>query len=227
MIALEGLEVTRGRFRLALSLDVAKGARLALVGKSGAGKSTLLDAVAGFLKPQAGRILIDGRDVTGLPVAQRGISILFQDGNLFPHLDVTGNVALGLPASRRRSGSAEVADALKSVGLDGYGDRRPGDLSGGQQARVALARILLQGNPVALMDEPFASLDPTLRAGMAGLIADLAGRTGLTIVMVTHDLRGLDDLVTDIALLEDGQLAVSGRAADLRADPPEALKPWL
>ncbi|MBF9034928.1 ATP-binding cassette domain-containing protein [Rhodobacterales bacterium HKCCE2091] len=229
MIGLRDIAVVLGEFRLEMSLDLPKGARLAVVGASGSGKSTLLNAVAGFVAADAGRIEIDGRDVTGTAVAERPVSILFQDGNLFPHLSVFDNVALGLRPDLRQSPGdrAAVDTALAQVGLDGFGPRRPGSLSGGQEARTALARMLLRDRPVALMDEPFASLDPALRAEMAGLVQDLCEARGMTLMMVTHDLRGLETLATHVLLLAEGRAAAFGPAEALRADPPAALLPWL
>ncbi|MEM9757122.1 MAG: ATP-binding cassette domain-containing protein [Pseudomonadota bacterium] len=229
MIALNEVKLARPSFRLSLSYSVSAGSRVVILGRSGAGKSTLLDLIAGFLRPDAGQIVIDGKDVTDWPVAARPVSVLFQDGNLFPHLSAFENVALGLrPDLRLTEADRHAVDArLAEVGLAGFAARRPGALSGGQQARVALARMLLRERPVALMDEPFAALDPGLRHEMAALVADLAQRTRLTLVMVAHDLRGLDVLMTDVLVLEDGQIAASQRAGDLHDTPAEALRDWL
>ena len=229
MIRLSGISLSQGAFTLSLSLEVAGGDRLAIIGPSGAGKSTLLNVISGFQVPDGGRVEIAGREVTEAPVAERPISILFQDGNLFPHLSVFDNVALGRRTDLRLSESerAEVADCLALVGLDQFGGRLPGTLSGGQQSRVALARMLLRNRPVALLDEPFAALDPGLRRDMAALVAELCAARDITLVMVTHDLRGLDDLISDICLLEDGGIVVQGPLGDLVSDPPDALRPWL
>ena len=229
MITLEALALRQGSLELKVDLDLAKGQRLAVIGASGAGKSSLLNLIAGFQVPDAGRVVIDGRNVTAMPVAQRPVSILFQDGNLFPHLSVSDNVALGIEPSLKLhwEDQARVAEALAQVGMDGMDGRRPGSLSGGQVARVALARMLLRDQPVALMDEPFAALDPGLRHEMAALVADLCEAQGITLVIVAHELRGLERLATDLCLMADGQIAVMGGAAELLSNPPAELRPWL
>ena len=164
-----------------------------------------------------------------MPVSARPISILFQDGNLFPHLTVFQNVALGLRPDLRVSAldREAIAEALAQVGLAGFGPRRPADLSGGQAARVALARMLLRAKPVALMDEPFAALDPSLRAEMAGLMAELCAAREITLVIVAHELRGLETLASDLCLLEAGRVVLTGTFAGLRGDPPDVLRPWM
>jgi thiamine transport system ATP-binding protein len=164
MLALEGVELSLGAFRLAVDAQIARGERVAVLGASGSGKSTLLSLLAGFLVPEAGRIVWDGTDITHAPPAGRPMSILFQDGNLFPHLSVTQNVGLALRSDLRMTADqdAQVAQVLDQVGLDGMGGRRPADLSGGQQGRAALARLMLQERPVVLLDEPLAALDPGL-----------------------------------------------------------------
>lgn len=229
MLTLDDLRLTQDGFTLALSGEVAAGARLALLGPSGSGKSTLLSVIAGFAWPDAGRILWEGRDITRAAVADRPVSILFQDGNLFPHLCVFDNVALGLRPDLRLSEAQrkQVGESLEQVGLAGYGARRPGALSGGQQARVALARMLLRDRPLALLDEPFAALDPGLKAEMLTLVRDLCAARRLTLVMACHDLRDAERLCDRLWLLEDGRKVLDLPTADLRDDPPEILAPWL
>lgn len=229
MLRLENLRLDFDGFTLRADLAVAKGARLAVLGPSGGGKTTLLSAVAGFLRPDAGRILIDGQDVTDSPVQDRPLSILFQEGNLFPHLDAFDNVALGVKPSLKLSDEdrARVKQALDKVGLAGMGARRPGDLSGGQRSRVALARMLLRRKPLALLDEPFAALDPGLRREMLALVGALCAEEGLTLVMVSHDLRDAERLCSDLCLLEAGAITLHGPLAPMLADPPAPLRPWL
>jgi thiamine transport system ATP-binding protein len=229
MLSLDDLSLTQDGFTLALSGQVASGERVALLGPSGSGKSTLLSLIAGFDWPDRGRILWDGQEITRAPVADRPVSILFQDGNLFPHLSVFDNVALGLRADLRLSAEdrARVEDSLKRVGLPGYGARRPGALSGGQQARVALARLLLRDRPLGLLDEPFAALDPGLKTEMLALVRELCLDRGLTLVMACHDLRDAERLCDRLWLLEDGAKVLDMPLAGLRAAPPEALRPWI
>ncbi len=229
MLRLDGIIASFGDFTLAATLDVPKAKRLAVLGPSGGGKSTLLGVIAGFLIPDRGQIWIDGADVTKTPVPARPLSILFQEGNLFPHLSAFDNVALGLRPDLRldEQSRLRVEEALAQVGLSGQAFRKPGDLSGGQRSRVALARMLLRNKPLALLDEPFAALDPGLRAEMLALMGELCATTDLTLIMVSHDLRDAERLCTDLCLLEDGKITAQGAIPAMLADPPEALKNWL
>lgn len=229
MLTLDDLSFTQDGFTLSLSGKVAQGERLALLGPSGSGKSTLLSLIAGFDWPDTGRIGWDGRDITQADVADRPVSILFQDGNLFPHLDVFDNVALGLRPDLRLSEAERqrVEDNLAQVGLAGYGARRPAALSGGQQARVALARMLLRDRPLALLDEPFAALDPGLKTEMLALVSELSQARGRTMVMACHDLRDAERLCDRLWLLEEGRKVLDVPLNGLRDAPPEALQAWL
>jgi thiamine transport system ATP-binding protein len=229
MLALEGVELSLGAFRLAVDAQIARGERVAVLGASGSGKSTLLSLLAGFLVPEAGRVLWDGRDITNAAPAGRPTSILFQDGNLFPHLSVTQNVGLALRSDLRMTADqdAQVAQVLDQVGLDGMGGRRPADLSGGQQGRAALARLMLQERPVVLLDEPLAALDPGLRTEMLRLLTSLWEARGLTYVMATHDLRDAERLCDRVWLLEEGRVVLDRPVAGLRDDAPEVLRDWF
>ena len=137
-------------------------------------------------------------------------------------------MALGLRPDLRldEETRSRVEEALLQVGLAGVSARRPGDLSGGQRSRVALARMLLRNKPLALLDEPFAALDPGLRAEMMALVAELCDATGLTLVMVSHDLRDAERLCDALILMQDGQIVTRGTMADLTENPPETLNPW-
>ncbi|MXQ08333.1 ATP-binding cassette domain-containing protein [Alphaproteobacteria bacterium GH1-50] len=187
MLTLEDVTFTRDGFSLTADLSLAPGSRTAIIGPSGGGKSTLLSLIAGFEMPDAGRILHDGTDITPLPPSDRPVAMLFQDGNLFPHLDVLTNVALGIEPVARPSSAAQkrAREALERVGLTEHTAKKPGALSGGQQSRAALARLLLTARPVVLLDEPFAALGPSLRRQMFDLLVELL--PGATILMVTHD----------------------------------------
>jgi thiamine transport system ATP-binding protein len=171
----------------------------------------------------------DGTDITHAPPAGRPMSILFQDGNLFPHLSVTQNVGLALRSDLRMTADqdAQVAQVLDQVGLDGMGGRRPADLSGGQQGRAALARLMLQERPVVLLDEPLAALDPGLRTEMLRLLTSLWEARGLTYVMATHDLRDAERLCDRVWLLEEGRVVLDRPVAGLRDDAPEVLRDWF
>lgn len=171
---------------------VPPGEVLTVMGPSGAGKSTLLAYITGTLAPAftaTGRIRMGADDVTLLPPEARRIGILFQDDLLFPHLSVGENLAFGLTPTVRghKARRARIADALAEIGLDGYADRDPATLSGGQKARVALMRMLLSEPRALLLDEPFSRLDATLRAQIRTLVFDRARAQGLPTVMVTHD----------------------------------------
>lgn len=228
MLRLEDLRVTQGSFTLRADTQIAKGARVALMGASGSGKSTLLSTLAGFLIPDAGRLIIAGRDVSTASVADRPLSILFQDGNLFPHLNVFDNVALGVNPRLRLTTTQRLAveESLEKVGLSGYSATRPAELSGGQRGRVALARMLLRQRPLTLLDEPFAALDPGLRVEMLGLVRDLCDETGQTLIMATHDLRDAERLCDHVLLLDAGQIVLDAPLAEAIAQNAPALAPW-
>lgn len=228
MITAHGLVAQAGDFLLRADLEVPSGALCALIGPSGGGKSTLLLALAGFIPVVAGQALIAGRDVGGLSPADRPLTLLFQENNLFPHLTVAQNVGLGLrPALRlNRAERARVAQALDETGLVGLEDRRPEQLSGGQRQRAALARALLRERPALLLDEPFAALGPGLRAEMLALVRRVTGARGMTTLLVTHhpgDARAADLA----AFCAEGRVDGARPAAALFDDPPQALADYL
>lgn len=229
MLQLDHLVLSEPGFRLEADLTLPKGVRCAVLGPSGAGKSTLLNAIAGFVVPQAGRILWQGEDITTLPPGQRPVTILFQDQNLFPHLTVERNLALGLSPDGRMDGAtrAQIAESLARMGLDGLGERKPGQLSGGQQGRAALARALLRARPLLLLDEPFAALGPALKAEMLALVREVADQTGATVLMVTHDPQDARRFADVTMLVAEGRVDVPVATAALFADPPPALAAYL
>ena len=229
MLTLDGLRVEQDGFHLSADWSVAKGARVAIIGPSGAGKSTLLAAIAGFVPLRSGRVLVDGRDVTGLAPAKRNVSLLFQDHNLFAHLSVANNVGLGLSPTLLldAAGWAQVEDALATVGLSGLGARKPATLSGGQQSRAALARVLLMSRPVVLMDEPFSALGPALRTEMLELVKLTLGKSGATLLLVTHDPQDARRLQGGTVLMDQGVAMPPVDTAELFANPPGALRDYL
>ncbi|MBN2907428.1 MAG: thiamine ABC transporter ATP-binding protein [Rhodobacteraceae bacterium] len=229
MLTLEDVRIEQGAFRLAADFQIPAGAIVALLGASGAGKSTLLDVIAGFLAPKSGRVLWQGQDLTPLAPGARPLSVLFQDNNLFAHLTAAQNVGLGLRPDLRLTADqkARVEGALTRVGLGGLGARRPAALSGGQRGRVALARMLLRGRPLMLLDEPFAALGPALKADMLALVADLARETGATVLMVTHDPADARAIADQTVLVADGVAHAPRATAALLADPPPALRAYL
>ena len=218
-----------GDFTLEADFILPEGAHVAIIGPSGAGKTTLLSMVAGFVPLESGRILWRGNPISNLRPGLRPVSTLFQDQNLFPHLSVAQNVGLGLRPDLRlsRDQHAAVAQALAQVGLEGLGPRRPAQLSGGQQSRVALARILLRHRPLLLLDEAFAALGPALKAEMLDLTRSIAEANGATVLMVTHDPADALHLAPLTVAVEGGRAHPPRDTAALLADPPPALAAYL
>jgi thiamine transport system ATP-binding protein len=206
-IVLDQVELTLGTTGFRFDCRLQGGAITAIAGPSGAGKSTLLNLIAGFEQPQAGRILLAGMDHTRSHPSERPVSLVFQDHNLFAHLDIFTNVALGVSPSMRLMDAdrQSVDDALNRVGLAGFGPRMPGSLSGGERQRAAFARALVRKRPILLLDEPFASLDPELRVQMADLLVALHRETGNTVVIVTHDRDEIRRVADRVLLVEHGQ----------------------
>jgi thiamine transport system ATP-binding protein len=229
MLALEGVRVARGGWSLAADLRVEAGAAVAVVGPSGGGKSTLMGAIAGFVPVEAGRVTWAGRDLGALPPAARPVTLVFQEHNLFPHLSVAQNVGLGLhPGLRLKAADREAVDrALEAVGLAGHGTRLPGEISGGERSRVALARALLRKRPLLLLDEPFAALGPALRAEMLDLVARIRAETGATLMMVSHEPRDAFRIAPQTILVAEGRASGPEATATLFAEPPPALRAYL
>ena len=204
-----------------VDLEIARGELFALLGGSGCGKTTLLRMLAGFETPDAGRIVIDGHDMTGVPPHLRPVNMMFQSYALFPHLDVAGNVGYGL----KREGVAKaelaerVAEALALVKLEGLGARRPAQLSGGQRQRVALARALVKRPKLLLLDEPLAALDRKLREGTRFELVRLQEQLQLTFVMVTHDQEEAMGMASRLAVMKDGQIVQTGTPHDVYERP--------
>ena len=229
MLTLEGLQIELGSFRLSVDLGVAAGATVAIIGPSGAGKSTLVNTIAGFINLVSGRILLGGLDLAGLGPGARPMSIIFQDSNLFGHLSAYQNVALGLRPSLKLSDNerGQVVAALGRVGLDGLQDRKPAALSGGQQSRVALARILARARPLLLLDEPFSALGPALRDEMLDLVAELVAANGATLLMVTHDPKDALRIASQTILVADGTAHPPQATQELLTNPPKVLADYL
>ncbi|MFU8863038.1 MAG: ATP-binding cassette domain-containing protein [Rhodobacterales bacterium] len=229
MLTLEALDIRQGEFRLTADFSLEQGAVVAMIGPSGAGKSTLFNVIAGFFPPVAGRVMWQGRDITALPPAERPVAMLFQDNNLFPHLTVAQNVGLGIRPSLRLTPQdiANVDQALARVGLQGLDARKPAALSGGQQGRVALARVLVQRRPLILLDEPFAALGPALKKEMLDLVAELAAETGATLLMVSHDPSDARRIAPLTVLVADGQAFAPMPTQHLLDAPPPSLAAYL
>ena len=218
-----GVSIDGRRILDDVSLDVADGERLALLGPSGSGKSTALRVVAGLQAPSAGRVLLDGRDVTRVPAHRRGVGLVFQDAALFPHRDVAGNVGFGprVAGLSEDEREARVREALELVGLAGTERRDVTTLSGGEAQRVALARALAPRPQVLLLDEPLGALDGPLRRRLQTDLRELFERLRLTVVHVTHDVGEAFELGDRVAVLRDGRVAQVATPDELWARPAD------
>jgi iron(III) transport system ATP-binding protein len=220
MLVVEGLSHDYGKRRVleAASLSVRPGEILCLLGPSGCGKTTLLRLVAGLETVQAGRILIDGVDVTRSPPEKRGIGLVFQDFALFPHLSVLDNVAFGIAGDRARA-----VEMLRRLGMADYAAAYPHTLSGGQQQRVALARALAPQPHVMLLDEPFSGLDAGLRERLRDDTLHLLKLSGAATILVTHDPEEAMFMGDRIAVMHDGRIVQAGPPEELYLRPASAF----
>jgi len=202
------LELEEKKILKDISLEVRSGEILALLGESGCGKSSLLKAMLGLYPLAKGKIFFQGKEIQNLPSHKRGISVVFQDLRLFPHLNVGENVGFSLelqkvPKAERKK---RVEELLKLVQLEGYSERRIDSLSGGQMQRVAIARALAMNEKLLFLDEPFSALDPNLRREMGDFLLELQKKENLTVVLVTHDQEEALRLAHRIALMKDGEI---------------------
>ena len=223
-VRVEGLTVTFGAPVLrGVDLELPDGSTTAILGPSGSGKSTLLRAIAGLEQPAAGRVLLDGRDLAGVPPHRRGVGLMFQDGTLYPHRDVAGNVEFGLRMAGVPKGERgrRVAEVLELVGLAGFGGRSVARLSGGERQRVALARALAPEPRVLLLDEPVGSLDGPLRARLLADLDALFERLRVTVAYVTHDVAEAFALGDGVALQREGAVVQQGLPDELWASPAD------
>lgn len=194
---------------MCFDLEVEGGEILSLIGPSGSGKSTLLNLIAGFIQPSAGEILVKDRDIGSLSPAERPVTIVFQEHNLFPHLDVFTNVALGINPSLKltQEQRSAVNAGLHKMGLGGMEKRKPGQLSGGQRQRVALARALVREHEILLLDEPFTALGPALRKEMIELVRELVERQGMAALLVSHQPQDAELASKRTAFINNGEVA--------------------
>jgi ABC-type Fe3+/spermidine/putrescine transport system ATPase subunit len=214
MIVLDAVRVVAGRFRLeAISLSIQAGEYWAVVGPSGAGKTVLLETIAGVREVEAGRILIDGADMTDRPPQDRKVGLVYQDYALFPHMTVQENVGFG-PRMQHQSDDSD--ESLRLLGIGHLADRLPGGLSGGEQQRVAIARALAARPRVLLLDEPFSALDQETREECAAMIQTIARERGLTVVQVTHYPAEVAGVATHLAEIQEGRLVRAGPVDDFQ-----------
>lgn len=199
------------------TLSVARGEQVAVLGPSGAGKSTLLNLIAGFLTPASGTLMIEGDAHTATPPSRRPVSMLFQENNLFSHLNVQQNIGLGLDPGLKLSAlqREKLMHIARQMGIDNLMRRLPGELSGGQRQRVALARCLVRDQPVLLLDEPFSALDPALRQEMLALVSDVCHNRQLTLLMVSHSVEDAARIAPRSVVVADGRIAWQGKTDKL------------
>ena len=204
-----------------IDLSIAAGTFCVLLGPSGCGKSTTLRIIAGLETATSGQVLIDGRDVTHLPPAQRGVAMVFQNYALFPHLSVADNITFGLEVRKvpKAEAAQRLAQTAELIGLSSLLDRKPSQLSGGQQQRVALGRALVAQAKVCLMDEPLSNLDAQLRQEMRTELRALQQRLGLTVVYVTHDQAEAMSMADQVVLLNKGRVEQAATPRALYAQP--------
>ena len=228
MLQLDGVCKRFGDKRVAdrLSLQLAEGEVLALLGPSGGGKSTLLKMIAGLEPVDSGRILFAGQDLAAVPVERRGFALMFQDFALFPHLDVLGNVCFGLRERglARAAAQQQARACLQQLGLAGMEARKVWTLSGGEQQRVALARALVTAPRLLLLDEPFSSLDADLRRQLQLEFRQQLRRQRMPAILVTHDREEAFALADRVAVLKDGLIVQCASPAQLLSAP---ATPWL
>lgn len=208
-----------------ISFTVCKGETLALLGPSGAGKSTLVNLVVGLKSPDAGRVHLGGTDVTTLAPGRRDLSAVFQDIPLYDHLDVVENVRLATSSLglRREECQQRVDTAIRSVEVDGLRNRRAASLSGGERARVAIARVLARRPSVVLLDEPYAAIDRIFRVPLRRLVRDQLAEIGAAVVHVTHSTEEALDVATRIAVIAEGNLHQLDTPENICAKPADDL----
>ena len=207
MLQVKNLFVDLGGFRLTADFEIERGSLISIVGPSGAGKSTILNALAGFVPLTSGVIKWNGSDITKLDPGLRPLSILFQDYNLFSHLTVKDNIAIGLRPNLKLDDleTEMVNSVIEEVGLSKFKFIKPFQLSGGQRTRVSLARSIVRSKPILLLDEAFSGLGPALRSEMIKLIKDKSIKEGITLIMVSHHIKDAIELDQKVIFVNDGE----------------------
>ena len=207
MLQVKNLVVDLDGFKLTADFEIEKGSLISIVGPSGAGKSTLLNALAGFIPLTSGLIKWNGSDITKLDPGLRPLNILFQDYNLFSHLTVKDNIAIGLrPNLKLNDLETDLVNSIiEEVGLSKFKFIKPFQLSGGQRTRVSLARAIVRSKPILLLDEAFSGLGPALRSEMIKLIKDKSIKEGITLIMVSHHIKDAIELDQKVIFVNDGE----------------------
>jgi thiamine transport system ATP-binding protein len=229
MLVIEELVTSYPDWQVTFSATLPKGEITALIGPSGAGKSTLLGMIAGFVPVESGTLTFDGQDLLSLGPAERPVTTLFQDHNLFLHLSVFDNIAIGLHPGLRLNPAQKrlVQEAADKVGLGEMLTRLPEQLSGGQQQRVGLARALVRGRPLLLLDEPFSALDPALRREMLAEVARLACEQDITVLMVSHNPEDAQLIADQVLFIDAGRIALQGKPDILHSSDHPGLLRYL
>ena len=220
-LVLSNLLFSQSEWKLEINAKIEKNSCTAVIGRSGAGKSTLLSLIAGFETPNSGDIIIGGKNITRHDPASRPVTILFQENNLFSHLTIWRNIGLGVHPGLKLSSKdkSRIDHAVSTVGLEGLEDRLPGNVSGGERQRAALARCICQNRPVLLLDEPFNSLDPVLRKEMGRLVDQLRRDHHLTVLLVSHNPHETAEIADNALFLENGRVFEHGKLETLLERP--------
>lgn len=227
IVSIQGLAKSFGDVRAVagVDLEIFEGEFITLLGPSGSGKTTVLRMIAGFEKPDSGKILLRGKDVSQLPPYDRDVNTVFQDYALFPHMDVISNIEYGLRVNGvdKKERNQRAMQALKQVRLEGYEGRKPAQLSGGQRQRVALARALVNRPSVLLLDEPLGALDLKLREQMQIELKELQRAVGITFIFVTHDQEEALTMSDRIAVFNHGRIEQLGTPREIYDNPQSSF----
>ena len=229
MLKINNATIKLKSFHLKIDLTIKRESITAVIGPSGSGKSTLFDMIGGFNQVDSGSVLWEDNDIGNLLPAQRPITVLFQDNNLFPHLNTYQNVALGLTTKLKNHEKFKfkIDDALEKVDMIEHSHKYPSELSGGQKGRTALARALVRKKPLLLLDEPFSALGPGLRREMLNLVREISHKNKLTVMIVTHDPAELADVCQDVIVVAEYSASGPYHLQELLKNPPKSLNDYL
>jgi len=229
MLKINNVIIKLKSFHLKIDLNIKPESITAVIGPSGSGKSTLLDIIGGFNLVDNGSIIWENNDIGNLQPAQRPITVLFQDNNLFPHLNTYQNVALGLTTKLKnhKKFKIKIDEALEKVDMLEHSKKYPSELSGGQKGRTALARALVRKKPLLLLDEPFSALGPGLRREMLNLVREISRKNKLTVMIVTHDPAELADVCQDVIVVAENTATGPYHLPELLNNPPKSLSDYL